>query len=330
MFKGKNLLVTLIGFMLGLIVKIEAAETKISGVIFADFNFVLSEYLKSGTTAYNINSFDVSRAYLNADAKFTDTIKGFVQYEVNLITLDGTSNSVYLKQALLEIKDIYPDAKIMFGLIPNPWRGYEEGIWKHRFVAKILDDIEGFFPATDRGVRLNAKASIVEYDLGIYNGEGTKSNESNKYKDYIGKIAVSPFTEEQVKGLKLNLYYHKGNYDTDLPRDRILAGVSYESKKVNAMLTSYNADTKKVKSDGISVHSVLNLTEKEWVFARYDLYDPDKDKTDDARSRMFLGLGYKITDGVRATVDYQSLTQEKETSTSRNQSILFWHLEVKF
>lgn len=331
--KNKILLFSLMTLIVGLIGKINAVETKISGVIFAHYEYVLSEYLQNGTTAYNLNSVDIPRVQLGVDAKFTDTIRGFIQCEANLITRDNTANAVYLKQALLEIKDIYPNAKLMFGLIPTPWRGYEEGIWKHRFVAKILDDIDIGLPATDRGVRLNGKAvNCVEYDVAIMNGEGTKVNEVNKFKDYIGKVAVAPFTAEQLKGLKLNLYCNKGQYaDGDKQeRDMFIGGISYESKKFNAMATSYSASSKDVKGSGVSIHSVVNLTEKHWVFARYDLRDPDQDKSDDARSRIFLGFGHKIADGIRAAIDYQGVIQEIEGATNKNQSIVFSHLEVKF
>lgn len=314
------------------------AEVKMSGLVFTHYEYVLSNYLADGTTAQSQNSFDVGRVYLNAEAKFTPKIKGFVQYEVNLLTRDATANSVYLKQGLLEISDIYPDAKIMLGLIPSSWRGYEEGIWKHRFVSKILDDIEGFFGATDRGVRLSGKIPHVAYDLAIINGEATKANETkaSKYKDYTAKVAISPFKEGPLEGLKINAYLHDGAYDQDLPRDRVLAGLSYESKKFNLMGTSYNAKSRatpasaEAKGEGFSVHGVYNLTDQAWVFARFDQWDPDKNVNDDARSRVFGGVGYKIADGVRITVDYQGLTREKETATSKDENVLFTHFELKF
>src|SRR3989338_5912142 len=107
-------------------------EVKISGVIFTNYEFVLSDFLLDGTKAGNFNSFDVSRIYLNADVKYDEKFKGFVQLENNIIgkdpwTAKAVANAPFVKQALLEMKDIYPGAKLMFGLIPNPWRGYEEG-----------------------------------------------------------------------------------------------------------------------------------------------------------------------------------------------------------
>ncbi len=313
----------------------EKIETKFSGLIFANYEYVLSQYVADGTPAGNFNSFDIGRIYLNADAKFSEKVRGFVQLEDNLISKDPwsakkTDNAVYVKQALLEFKDIYPGAKIMFGLIPNPWRGFEEGIWKHRFVSKILDDIEGLFAATDRGVRLNAKVKNLEYDFSIVNGEGTKGNETNKYKDFIVKLAYSPFSEGAKKGLKLNVYGQKGNYDVGLNRNRLFAGVSYESDKFNAMGTYYVSGDKGVRGNGFSLHTTVNLSPKRWVFARYDNWDPNKDMSNDASSRVILGFGYKMADAIRSTIDVQMLSRQQETAASKNQSAIFYHVEVKF
>lgn len=315
-------------------------EIKISGLIFANYGYYLSKYLADGKEANNFNSFDISRVYLNTEAKFTDKIKAFAQLEINLIsreiwTAKEAKNEPYLKQVWLEIKNIYPDAKLMVGFVPVLWRGYEEKIWMHRFVSKVLDDIEGLQSATDRGLRLTGKVlKYVEYDLAILNGEGTKQNEINQYKDYNIRTAIeAPF----LQGLKLNLFYQKGNNDKDQPRDRFFSGLSYESKKFNAMGTYYDVNGrgvgdnyKKEKGNGFSIHSVFNLTDRNWIFARYDSFDPNKDKDDDAKQRIILGFGYKIIDEVKLTLDYQTQIREKETETEKNVGVLFIHLEVKF
>lgn len=309
---------------------LHSAEIKVGGVIFAGYEFVTSKHLENGTMAQSMNSFDVPRVYLDINTKFNETLNGFVQYEANLISRDKTTNSVYLKQALLEI-NIYKGAKIKFGLIPTLWRSLEESIWKHRFVAKVLDDIEGLSPATDRGISLNWKASVFEYDIAVFNGEGTKSNESNKYKDISGKFAMSLF-ERNNKKIKLNLFYNNGSYSdgNNQERNRFIGGFSYESKKINAMANYYYSKTKGIEGNGISVHSVYNFSDINWFFARYDNYDPDRDIDNNTRSRVFIGLGHKIIDGVRVTLDYQFTIQEKQTQTSKNQSIISSHIELKF
>lgn len=320
--------------------KADKIETKVSGVIFAEYGYVLSDNLADGKDAAGFNAFDISRIYLTGDAKFNDKVSAIVQLETNLFSKEiwnstTTANTTYLKQAALKIKDFCPVTKatLWAGFIPVPWRGYEEKIWKHRFVAKLLDDIEDLGKSTDRGIKVTGSTGIVEYDLAMLNGEGTKANETNKYKDYDLRTAIDIPT---VEGLKLNLYYQDGNKGQNLPRDRFFGGLSYESKLFNAMATYYQTKDRndlasaEKKGKGFSLHSVVNLTERHWVFARFDQFDPNKDTADDKKNRVIAGLGCKLTDGVKATLDYQTQLREKETATAKDVAVLFSHLEVKF
>jgi hypothetical protein len=338
--------ILLVGLVLGLVicfVRSIYAETKpeikVSGLVYADYGYVLSEYLADGTKSNNFNSFNIGRVYLNTEAKLTDKIKGFAQLEVNLIskeiwTAKEATNDPYLKQAWLEIS-ICPNAKLTVGFVPVPWRGYEEKIWGHRFVAKILEDIEGLGFATDRGLRLSGNVlKYIEYGLAVLNGEGTKGNEINGYKDYQFMSAIeAPF----LKGLKLNLFYQKGNNDKDQPRDRFFSGLSYESKRFNAMGTYYYAKGRGVgpgykdeKGGGFSAHGFVNITGRNWVFARYDFFDPNEDEEGDAKQRIILGLGHRITEGVRVALDYQVQIREEETDKGKNVGAISCHLEAKF
>ena len=63
---------------------------------------------------------------------------------------------------------------------------------------------------------------------------------------------------------------------------------------------------------------------------RYDFWDKGTAKPDDAKSRVFIGTGLKITDGVRMTVDYSGVIQEKEGGANKNQSAVATHWEIKF
>ena len=146
-----------------------ALEVKPGGVGFAHYEFVASQHLQNGTTTQNYNAFEVSRIYLNADAKYDDKVSAFINLEANLTSRDNKNNRIYLKNAELRL-NFHKAAKLSAGLVSTPWRGYEEGIWKHRFVSKILEDIEGLLPASDRGVRLSGQIPFLAYDAKIANG----------------------------------------------------------------------------------------------------------------------------------------------------------------
>lgn len=324
-----------------------AAEVKVSGLIFADYAAVTSRFLSNGERARGRNEFDVSRIYLNAGSSFDEHLGGFLQFEANLVSREplssGSTNQVYLKQAYLEYREVYPGAKLQFGLVGTPWRAFEEGIWKHRFVAKILDDEEGLAPASDRGVRLSGAVPRVAYDLMAGNGEGTgargtSGNEPNKYKDVTGKISVSPFASESLKGLKVNVLYQRGQKVAGWVRDRAYGGLSYESSRFNLMGAYYSSrdgksvatGTDTVKGAGFSMHTVIPVSQRSWVFARWDRWDPDRLALHDARSRWILGAGHAPAEGVRVALDYQGLIQQKQTATRKDQGSASLHVEVRF
>lgn len=324
----------------------DALEVKPGGMIFAHYEFVTSQHLKNGTPVQDYSAFEVSRIYLNADAKYDEKISAFVQLEANLTSRDNKNNRVFLKNAELRF-NLHPAAKIYAGLVSVPWRGWEESVWKHRFVAKTLEDQDIGMPASDRGIRLNGQVPFLTYDLMVANGEGpggdgtagnesTASNGGGRFKDYTARVSAAPLERlgETFKGLKLNALFHKGNKNEIQLRNRIFAGLSYESKHLNAMWTYYNADNSAnsapSRGEGFSFHTVVAPVEKFWVFARLDKYDPDLHVGGDARTSYFYGLGYQIIKGVRIAVDHQYLQQERRSIARQDESIFFVHTEAKF
>jgi len=328
--------------------KAYAVDVKMSGTIYSNFSAVTSKHLSNGVEAHGRNEFDVSRIYLNAAADHDEHISSFVQLEANLLSRDpvssGTTNQVFLKQAYLEYKELYPGAKLLFGLIQAPWTApLEEPVWKHRFVAKTLPDEEGLLQTTDRGARLSGKAPHLGYELMVANGEGsgarqTTGNEGNKYKDFSGRLSFSPFSEGGLSGLRIHAFGQKGKKYSNWERDRAIGSVSFESGKFNAMASYYAsrdgkgvaAGTDTVKGAGFSVFTVVNVAKTCWVFARWDKWDPDTAVLNNAHSRVIVGGGHALTDTVRMAVDYQALMQQKQTATAKDQGTASVHLEVKF
>ena len=323
-----------------------AVEVKPGGLIFADYGFVASQNLQNGTTSQGFSSFDVSRIYLNAEAKYDEKVTGFLQLEANLSSRDGKNNRVYVKNAELRIK--FSDAaKLCGGLIGVPWRALEESVWKQRFVSKDLEDLEAIGNATDRGIRLGGKVPFAAYDLMISNGEGTGGdgnagnentafNGGGRLKDFSATLSVIPFERVNSlwKGLKANLLALKGDKSETQVRNRIFAGLSYESALFNLMWTYYNADNSGSASpsrgEGYSLHTVVMPKEYLWIFARFDHYNPNINAGGFSHNRTIYGLGFQITKGVRVSLDHQYMEQETRTNALQDESIVFVHTEVKF
>lgn len=314
-----------------------AQETNFSGVLYLDYNFVFSDTLatdvdKDGQLdpANNINGFDIDRVYLNFETIFSEDVSSLVQLEANKITTDpweGASKDKepFLKNVYISIKNVVPGHKLRFGLIPAPWIGSEEKIWKHRFVSKVLPDIEGILGSVDRGLSLSGERGDLSYDLLMVNGEG-KGNEVDKYKDFIGKASFSLLEREAGK-VNAHLYLHKGK-NKDGARDRQIFGLSFEKEDFNAMGNLYLAKDGATKKEGWTFHGVYFLSPKRWVFGRFDRFDEDKDAPDTSVSRTIFGLGHKIADKVRGAFSVQLQNGDSMASKGRQRS-LHYTVEVK-
>lgn len=313
--------------------KEEKKPVKIEGIVFADYRYDLTDGKK------NINSFEVSRVYLTAKKEVSEYAKLRITLEIDTTKRfeDSADDKLkdggipFLKYAYLELPKIIKDNKIYFGLVEMPWIGYEEKIWGNRFVSKVFPDLIGKIKSADRGIEISGKKSGenfgIDYALAIVNGEGVTGEERNKYKDFQARISFQP-AKKTIEGLKIHSLLSLGNSDKDKKRDRNLFGLSMEDKAYHAMFSYLNTKDDKTKGKGYSVHSSYKLNERNSIFARLDDFDPDDAKADDGYKIIILGCSYKVTDGVRASLDYQ--TKNYEDATKKDEKKVYLHLEVKY
>lgn len=321
-----------------------AVEMKMGGTVFAHYEYVTSKHLKDGTVSQDYNAFEVSRIYLNSDIKYSDTVSAFLNLEANLLSREAKNNRVYLKNA--ELRWGSEPAKLYFGLIGVPWRALEETIW-HRFIGKDLEDIEGIGNATDRGVRVSGKIPYLTYHLMVSNGEGTGGdgvggnettvpNGGGRLKEFLAQISLMPFEQlESLKGLKISIMGLKGNKNEITLKNRIFAGLSYDSKCFKAMANYYNADNSPSvgvpsRGEGFSAVATVYPNEKWWLIARFDKYNPNIHAGGFSHNRTIYGLGTMLTKGVRFALDHQYTEQETRTIALQDESVVFVHSEIKF
>lgn len=324
--------------------RISAADVKLSGQIYTHYEYANSEFFMNGARAENFNAFDVGQVQLNASSRLNDRMDAFLKAETTMLSRDNTSNQLYLKQAWLRLNGIFPGANLRFGLVPyHVWRDHEENIWKHRFVAEILEDIEKLLPASDRGVLLSGTWRQFSYNAAITNGEGmgartTAGNEVNKYKSFTGKVSLAPFENETLRGLKFNSQFQYGQKFNAWPRNRIFYGISYESQKFSGSASWHTskdglavaAATSTLQGEGFSVYGVFFVNKNYWLFGRWDVWDSDVGTADNAHDRIIYGIGAKLAESVRLALDHQLILQQQIASNRRNQSLLAVHAEIKF
>jgi hypothetical protein len=252
-----------------------APEVKLGGLLFAQATDITSPRNFAGADASGRTSFDVTRLYVIADAKFDEHWKSRFIVEANTIggqqTITGgvvsnnkdANNSVFLKQAWLEYSNLLDaGVNIQGGQIGTSWDSLEISIWGRRYIQKQYADINGLVPTADKGVGVYGKIpkGYGDYSAQIVNGEGIAATEAasgaaGRQKDYSLLLSLIPVPQsEYLKGLRLNGYVQQGqtgNLSTTagqglLPnreRNRTFFGASYKNDTCHLMYTYYIADT---------------------------------------------------------------------------------------
>lgn len=342
---------------------VSAADVRISGVIFADHTSYLGKTDYNNKPSRGVSAFSVSRAYLNAESRFGDKLKGKVTLEGNTTASSDTahgSNPVFLKYAYGEYS-FASWANVTFGLIPGAWNGYEEKIWDRRYVGRLFSDQSGLVQSADKGAGLAGAlpGGYGDYHFAYVNGEGTSSPEllpsvdsgkNGRYKDMMLRVSVTPLPAPvygmDLAGLKIHGYQQGGKAESGkfYDRNRSIIGLSYQAPAFHLMgarvTGSEGNGAKNYAVRGYSLHGHYNLPVKSVVavFGKYDHFKgPNKMFSVNANtaptgiegySRATIGVDYTLDTGVRLAISDQLFA--KTAGSKHNENRLVVSGELKF
>lgn len=359
---ARRLAPVLIG-VLAVAIPARAADMKFGGLIFGQYGMYTSRTTSSATPLRGKGEFDITRIYVNGEAKFSPTVKGKIVLEGN-----GTSNAsadshkanqVFLKNAFITWMPLEP-LSFDAGMIGTPWNGFEEKIWGRRFVQKTYMDQQSILNSADKGLGILYTIPKGYGDVhAVYvNGEGYNVQETatgdGRYKDAAMRISLSPMPEnELLGGVQFHMYVHNGQKGSGEAkrRDRYLAGASYQGSKGHLMYSaskSYNGNNASVVSVptdgsynvrtwGQSVHGSLKVCSSASVFGRFDHFSTEALRLSatnattthaDAFNRGILGVDYKLAEGVKVSLNDQWLTPL--TGVRQNENQVLVQFEAKF
>ena len=257
--------------------------------------------------------------------------------------------SVRLKNAYVDL-DLIPLTTIRAGMIGTPWIPTVEKVWGYRFVKPTLTDAEKLFSSADMGTAVIVKLpqGYGEAMLAVLNGTGYSKPEDNKYKDIVPRIILTPFPNDAIlKGLGVSGYYYLGKTasgDESLDRNRVggMVNFSYDFVNIGAefdMSKDQSLDKNSAKLDtngsGFSAFGEVKFTKflpaplnNLGLLARFDSWDPNTDKENDAHSVILAGLTYAVAKNVRAVLDLQQTSYQARDKNSTSQ--IMYQVEVKF
>jgi hypothetical protein len=274
----------------------------VGGLTYAQYGY---DFRDSNVHTRDFNAFDVTRAYININAELAKNIRARITPDISRVTDGSLSGSLIyrLKYGYVQFDNLTPHSWLRLGLHQTPWIDFEESIDRYRVQGTLTAERDGLIPGSgDFGVGYNQQIpqEYGEIQAGVYNGEGFKSAETNKYKSFQGRLTVRPFPRAGVaKGFRVSGFYNFGYYDEDRPRRLGIAMASFEHKHLVAS-GEFLAATERPKPLTADVDrrgyagflEVRQGMEGAAAFVRVSSFDPDKDKDDNSKKRFIGGVAY--------------------------------------
>jgi len=318
-----------------------AAETKIEGVLFANYSLYTSDYKINNTLAYDYNTFDIGRIYVTASTKYSPNVASKIVLEGATTT---AGNAIFLKNAFLQWKDDAGELTVEGGMPGTLWIGPEEGVWKYRFVEKVQTDLEGVLQSADKGIKVIYKLpkGYGTAEGMLANGEGYKALEvtdthrNRGTKDGQLRLALTPLKNKDFSFTAGYL----GSVGLSRVRERFMGGVAYQSKKFSigasafksVDFSTFSLTAVPTGKSGYSIYGNLPLTESVSSFARFDWLDNSllKSKDYDKKTLQIYGFAKELAKDVKIALTERVTTQGQATVKTRHQYITSVDLFAKF
>lgn len=317
----------------------EQAKAKVAGAIKIK-GYVQARY-ESDQTASSSDTFKVKSAYV---VPYGTIVPGW-DFEVEIDAADTAGKP--LRNAFIAYTALKPYATIRIG---QQKPSYSEEFWTS---SSVIDTIERALAVTslsaERDIGLNVFGELfknkLDYGLGVFNGTGINTTDTNDIKDFAGRLVFSPFKGSKgvLDGLSAGGAFWTGSqrqttFDStsvagNINRYAGLLAYRYERLKLQGEYLSQTLDKVaggEKKSDGWYVLGVYDLMKKDHpqlqLVAKYEEYDPDTDVSDNKQDITTVGLNYFFNKAVKVMVNYRI---KNETPKVKNDQFLV-QFQLKF
>lgn len=302
-----------------LLPRVAVAQTQtqvtVSGVVYARYGYLLKD------TANHVNSFNITRAYVNLLGKFAGGLS--TRVTADIFTNADSSRAYRIKYAYFAYTPNGSPLAFKLGLIHTPWLDWEEALWDYRMQGGMAMERGGYLTSADFGAGIDGKwaGDKVNLQLTVVNGEGYSKGTGDQRKDVQGRVSVrlrGTNDSSRVGGLRVTGYAQYGKPTTGGARQRYIGMVSYRSKSVTlagAYALTEDSVTAGALLDGqvASGFGVVHFAGSQAaIIARVDYTKPNKSLASTvsgySSTRYIVGLSYQLTPNLRllGDVDYLS------------------------
>ncbi len=288
---------------------------------------------------YNGANFDVTRAYVGYNYKFTPNLQATVVGDFAAGKDKNGRFTPALKNAFLQWHK--NNLTLTVGLMGLFEYREQEAYWGHRYTYKSFQDHYKFGHSADYGVAVKYQISApISVDFSWTNGEGYKTLKKNKSNRYELGVSVVP-VENLLVRVYADMYndskeMHEAtaNLDNFDNQYTYCLFVGYKNKNIKAGLEyNYQVNPKFNKDrnmSGYSAYCTAKLNKKWNGFARFDMLQSSKEKGASWNKRDgkvgILGVEYKPFKNVKIAPNFRFNRYE---NSDKNDYALFVNLEFR-
>jgi hypothetical protein len=331
----------------------------VSGTIYANY-----QYNGQSGASHSQNKFELERVYLTFKSQLSDRTS--IRVTTDVYQQTSSPNDAYYKGWTVRAKYAYLQydylknasmtASLRGGLVHSAVLDYEEQFWP-RWIAKTAIDQNKFFASSDAGIAtiVSLPNKVGEAYISVVNGSGYDNRESDRFKDYQARLALTPFAQNAavpfLKTLAIMPWYYKGTAASGIAgvtegrqKDRygVFVGVRDPRASIGFDYAQRKdqADTGTVASYGtvsttgrlISAYTmfrpfqIVNATSTIplGLLARFDQFKPNT-SVDGAVNTVIAGLTWDLSKKTALSLDYQESTpQNGSTAAPTKMYYLHW------
>src|SRR5881398_608217 len=278
-------------------------------------------------TANHLNNFEVTRAYINVNARLSNGVTARITPDV-FRTLTGLS--FRLKYAFVTYTPTASPLTFKLGQMHTPWLEWEEAVWDYRMQGSMALDRNGYLSASDLGAGVDGKWGPDKVNLQVtaVNGEDFKSSAGDQRKDVMGRVSVRVLDTDdssRVGGLRITAYGQYGKPTGGGERQRLLGMVSYRTKHLTLAgeaLVARDSVTAPVTVEqnghlftAFGVYKVP--ASKVAVLARVDIWHKQAGATD-KQTRIIGGVSYQLSPNWRLLGDWDYVNYQTDPLNTAN------------